>query len=150
MRQLSRFLRHSTNSQPLRLLKFCTRHEPRHVRRLSRWTNAANSPQHESRSMPDLSCADVNLRNTHPAPGIAVPTSPPNVPAFTNSVEIDQVGQPVRAVKTNELLGSKQSPKLSTSDGSLQSSPSAPALDESAPPTVVPASECGYYDFWAR
>jgi hypothetical protein len=108
---------------------------------------ALSNRLHESRSMPDLSCADVNLRNTHPAPGIVVPTSAPNVPASTNSVETDRVSQPARAVKTNELLGSTQSPKLSTSDGSLQSSPSAPALEESAPPAIVPASECGYYDY---
>jgi hypothetical protein len=105
---------------------------------------ALSNRLHGSRSMPDLPHADVNLCNTHPAPGFAVPTSPPNVPEAS---ETDQIGQPAGAVKTTELLRSTQSSKLSNSNSSLQSSPSAPASDEPAPPTVVPASEGGYYDY---
>jgi hypothetical protein len=101
---------------------------------------------HGSRSMPDLSRADVNLRNTQPAPGIAVSTSPPNVSASTEAVESDQASQAAIAAKMNECPRSTQSPKLSTSDGKLQSTPLAPVSAESAPPSVT-APEGDHHDY---
>jgi hypothetical protein len=99
-----------------------------------------------SRSMPDLSRADVNLRNTHPAPGIGVPTFPPHVSASTEAVESDQASQAAIAAKMHECPRSTQSPKLSNFDGKLQSTPPAPVSAELAPPSVT-ASEGDHYDY---
>jgi hypothetical protein len=100
-----------------------------------------------SRSMPDLSCAIVDLRTTHSAPETVLPISPPPVPASTEAVEIDQVGQLATAAKTNKLPGCTQSSELPNSDGKLKSTPSAPNLAGSALPPVAPAPEVTGYDY---
>jgi hypothetical protein len=97
--------------------------------------------------MPDLSFADSNLRNTHPAPGIAVPTSPRNVLASTEAVETDQVDKPAKAVRTDELPACTQPSELSIFDGKLQSTPLAPNLAGSALPPVGPVPGITGYNY---
>jgi hypothetical protein len=100
-----------------------------------------SSRLHGSRSMPDLSCAEVNLHNTHPASAIAVQTSPPNVPASPEAVKINQVGQPATAAKTTELHESTQPLSLFNNDSDLRCTVSAPDLAGSASVPVLPAAE---------